>query len=61
MTAYTTPWPKGRPPHMILVNTFGSQPPLENVIKHHQETCEECKAWANDHADDTRLWIYPHA
>ena len=60
--AYSTPWPEGRPPHMILTNrSLPAQPQLEKMIRHHQKGCEECRTWANEHDDDIEHWIYPRA
>jgi hypothetical protein len=45
---------------MVAVNPMVHEQPLDNIIRHHQETCEECYAWAIEHGDDIELWIYPH-
>jgi hypothetical protein len=44
---------------MVAVNQAAPQQSLDNIIRHHQESCEECRAWAKEHGDDTQLWIYP--
>lgn len=59
-SAYT-PWPVGRPPHMVAVTQLGDQQrqALDNVIENHIERCEECQDWAFLHGRDHEKWIYP--
>lgn len=59
-SAYT-PWPEGRPPHMIQTDPHLSvDHHLDKVIQSHIEHCAECSAWAEEHgSDDRTLWIYP--
>jgi hypothetical protein len=56
---YTTPWPEGRPPHMLLVNQIVYQEAIDNMIEHHLVSCEECQVWAAENDHDPENWLYP--
>lgn len=57
-SAYT-PWPEGRPPHMVALGANQPSESLNRIIENHIEKCEECQDWALQNGRSYEKWIYP--